>query len=234
VLVTGCGGGGRTSPEWRRVHFRASDGILLEGRLFGNGETVVVLSHMGREGDSQRDWFGVARLLADKGYRVLTYDRRGVCPGAGAGCSHGIDDYTLHWKDVVGADRHLRRHGAGRVVVVGASIGAMASLYAAARGAIEPDGLLEFAGINHASGYDFTRAELHRIGGRKLFLSARDDIYGGGGAAREWYRWAAPPKRLELVPGSDHGTDLLRPGNPQRKQVERLIASFVEQTVSTG
>jgi uncharacterized protein len=191
-----------------------------------------VLSHMGRGGDSQEDWLGVARTLARRGYLVLTYDRRGVCPGGGAGCSRGVDYYQLHWKDVVGADRYLHSRGARRVVVVGASIGAMASLYAAARGGIDPAGLLEFAGINHASGYDFTRAQVHRIRGPKLFLSARDDLYGGGAAAREWYRWASPPKRIELLPGSEHGTDLLRARNPQRRRVEHLIVSFVDEAAS--
>jgi pimeloyl-ACP methyl ester carboxylesterase len=181
---------------------------------------------MGRPGDTQLDWAGLARRLAGNGYAVLTYNRRGVCPGGAAGCSGGSDEYYLDWKDVVGAAAFLRREGAGRIVLAGASIGAMASLYAAAR--VQPAALVEFAGINHASGYDFTRSQIARIGGAKLFLSARDDIYGGGEAAREWYRWASLPKQLELVPGSDHGTDLLSAGNPQRKRVMRLIATFLE------
>jgi len=56
----------------------------------------------------------------------------------------------------------------------------MASLHAAAVGAIEPTGIAEFGDINHASGYDFMAEEIRRIGGRKLFLSTRNDIYGGG------------------------------------------------------
>jgi dienelactone hydrolase len=232
LLVAGCGGGGtggRPESQFRRVHFRASDGVLLDGRIFGSGRAGVVLVHMGRPGDSQADWAGLARLLAREGYLVLTFDRRGVCPRAGAGCSRGTDDYPSSWRDVVGAIDYLGRKGIGKTVVVGASIGAMSSLYAAATHRIQPAGLIEFAGINHASGYDFNRGQLRGIGGLKVFLSARDDIYGGGVAAREWFGWASPPKRLELLPGSDHGTDLLRVGNPARKRAEKLIVRYVKE-----
>jgi dienelactone hydrolase len=133
------------------------------------------------------------------------------------------------WQDVVGAVSYLDRRGVRKTVVVGASIGAMSSLYAAAAGRIEPAGVIEFAGINHASGYDFDRGQIHRIRGLKAFLSARADIYGGAGAAREWFRWASPPKRLELLPGSDHGTDLLRAESPLRERTEKLIAGYLDE-----
>ncbi len=203
--------------------------MLLDGRLFGSGRLAVVLAHMGRAGDSQADWEGLARKLARRGYLVLTYNRRGVCPRGGAGCSTGVDEYAESWRDIVGAVAFVRSRHARRIVVAGASIGAMAALYAAAHAQVEPDGLIEFAGINHASGYDFTQREIRRIRGRKLFLSARADIYGGADSAREWYGWAAGPKRLLLVPGSDHGTDLLQSRNPQRRRIESAITAFVAQ-----
>ena len=102
----------------------------------------------------------------------------------------------------------------------------MASLYAA-ESRVSPAALVEFSGINNASGYAFSHADIRRIGGAKLFLSARDDIYGGGEAAREWYGWAKPPKQLALVPGTEHGTDLLRPGSPQHSRIEALITRFI-------
>jgi len=230
VAAGGCGGGGSAGPtSFERVHFFATDGVRLDGRLFGDGKVGVVLTHMGRPGDTQRDWLGLARTLAAKDYRVLTYNRRGVCPGGPAGCSGGIDEYDNDWKDVVGAAKFLRQRKAEQIVLAGASIGAMASLYAASQGRVRPVALIEFAGINNASGYAFGRPDIARIRGAKLFLSARHDVYGGGPAPREWYRWATPPKRLELVPGTDHGTDLLGPGNPQHARVLALIVDFLEQ-----
>ena len=227
LALSGCGGAGAEAPN-ERVHFRATDGVLLDGRVFGHGRVGVVLVHMGRADDTQRDWWATARRLARRGYLALTYDRRGVCPRRGAGCSQGSNDYQASWRDVAGAVAFLRRRGVEKAVVVGASIGAMASLYAAATGRIEPAGVIEFAGINHASGYDFGRAQICRIRGLKVFLSTRADIYGGVEAAREWYAWASPPKRLELLPGSDHGTDLLRPRSPLRERTERLILRLVD------
>jgi pimeloyl-ACP methyl ester carboxylesterase len=227
AALAGCGAGHKTT--FVRVHFRAADGVQLDGRLFGSGNKGVVLVHMGRGGDTQNDWAGVARLLAGKGFRVLTYDRRGVCLRNGTGCSEGIDDYATSWKDLVGAARFLRSQGAETTVVAGASFGAMASLYAASKGRIHPAGLIEFAGINNASGYAFDRKDVRRIRGRKLFISARHDVYGGGDAARQWFAWASPPKELELLPGTQHGTDLLQPGNPFRTRVERILVAFVEK-----
>jgi outer membrane protein assembly factor BamB/predicted alpha/beta hydrolase len=216
----------RRAARLRRVHFRAGDGVLLDGRMFGRGKTGVVLSHMGRPGDSQADWAPVARALAADGFAALTYDRRGVCPGGAAGCSQGVDDYTTSWRDVVGAVRYLHALGVRRVFLVGASIGAMSSLYAVTSRKAEAAGLVEIGGINDASGYSFSRQDLRQARGRKLFVSSVNDVYGGAGAARQWYDWARQPKRLVLLPGDRHGTDML--AEPSlRSRLIRLIADFV-------
>ena len=60
------------------------------------------------------------------------------------------------------------------------------------------------------------------------------DIYDGGKYAREWYGWASAPKRLALVYGSEHGTDLLRAGNPLRRRIETLIVRFLEAAAPPG
>ena len=66
-------------------------------------------------------------LLADEGYRILTYNRRGVCPGGYRGCSEGDGDRNEGWTDVVGAVAFLRSRGSDRVVIGGASWGAIES-----------------------------------------------------------------------------------------------------------
>jgi dienelactone hydrolase len=227
ILAAGCGGD-RTASSERRVTFRASDGVRLSGRLFGEGDVGVVLSHMGRPGDMQVDWFGFARLLSKHGYLVLTYDRRGVCPGGAGGCSAGNDEYAKTWKDIVAAYTYVRRRGAKRVVLGGASVGAMASIYAASCDEVRIVGLFEIGGINHASGYDFGRRQLAAIEGSKLFASSVRDPYGGAGAAREWYGWSKPPKELKLLPGGEHGTDMLRPRVPTARPLADLLLRFVE------
>lgn len=57
------------------------DGVRIEGRLFGKGDVGVVLAHGNVEG-GQASWFSFPRILSDDGYRVLTVNLRGFCPGA--------------------------------------------------------------------------------------------------------------------------------------------------------
>jgi pimeloyl-ACP methyl ester carboxylesterase len=73
------------------VSLRGEGGVHLEGRLFGSGEVGVVLAHMGGSGD-QSQWLALAGLLAEHGYRVLTYNRRGSCPAGDLGCSGGRNE----------------------------------------------------------------------------------------------------------------------------------------------
>jgi hypothetical protein len=68
-----------------------------------------------------------------------------------------------------------------------------------------------------------------RGGREEALLSSRGDVYGGAESAREWFGWANQPKRLVLVPGGEHGTDLLRRDSPQREHLERLIVDFVKK-----
>ena len=89
LMLPTCGRGDHNAdtPGSRAVSFESSDGVELDGRLFGEGGTGVVLAHM-RPAD-QRSWYAFARRLADQGYLVLTFDFRGTCPGGEGGCSSG-------------------------------------------------------------------------------------------------------------------------------------------------
>ncbi len=96
---------------------------------------------------------------------------------------------------------------------------------------VDADALIEIGGVNHASGYDFSRKQLNRLDGAKLFISSAGDGYGGADAAREWYRWAKKPKRLEIFSGDRHGTDMLRPGEPTAQPLTRLVLNFLLQVL---
>ena len=63
------------------VRFDAGGGIRLAGRLFGSGRVIVVLAH--QVDDDQSDWYPFAKRLVSLGYRALTFDLRGYCPGSG-------------------------------------------------------------------------------------------------------------------------------------------------------
>jgi dienelactone hydrolase len=208
------------------VRFRASDGVRLEGRLFGDSEVGVVLSHMDNA-DGQEPWWGLAALLADEGYRVLTYNRRGVCPGGDGGCSEGDEDRSEGWKDVVGAVAFLRSRGSDRVVVGGASWGAIESLVVAARRDANVDGLIWVAGGDL---YSVPVSELVvRTDVPKLLMAGKFEgccAY----VAQEMYRLAPKPKELVLLPTGEHGTDVLSFADPAAADAfRRAILEFLEQ-----
>ena len=206
-----------------RVTFDAEDGVTLEGRLFGSGDVGVVLSHM-RPGD-QGQWFAFAGLLADNGYRVLTFDRRGECPGGDLGCSEGDGGEPGTWKDLAGAVALLRDEGSDRVVVGGASLGAMESLYALAHG-LDADGLIWLSGLDLYEGETITD-QVRDVRVPKLFMTgAFDNDSAPLGHALE----RAAPKPVEIVSldTGEHGTDILRFGDPEvADQIRQTVLDFL-------
>jgi uncharacterized protein len=239
LVLSACGtsakddAGSASAPE-TEVTFEASDGVTLVGRIFGEGDVGVVLAHMGRPGDTQADWYRLARALAARGYTALTYNRRGVCNARARECSGGSDDYASNWQDVVGAADFLRERGAREVILIGASIGAMASLHALVTGSVDAAAFVEIAGVNDRSGYAFSREQLEALEGAKLFVSSADDPYSAADAARGWHRWAKQPKQLEILPGSAHGTDMLIEGQHTARPLMELITAFLTRAVPPG
>jgi hypothetical protein len=132
--------------------------------------------------------------------------------------------------DVVGAVRFARRRGAETVIAGGASIGAMASLYAIEQGLEHLGGFIWIAGLLDASGYRFTRASVRSVHVPTLIISARSDPYLAEDSARQLLRWMPPPKHLAIVPSDLHGTDML--GEDASVEVRRrlvtIITGFVE------
>lgn len=210
------------------VRFRSTDGVRLSGRLFGHGTHGVVLGHIG--GGDQTGWWPVAILLARRGYLVLTFDFRGFCPGGLAGCSGGEQDFSRSWLDLLGGVGFIRIEGARSVWVGGGSIGADASLYVAERRPEKVDGELWVSGTELGSGYLFERDDVRRILVPKLFVAARDDGLAPDSpqAARDLFRWAIEPKRLVMLPTSEHGTDIVRYAPaPVARHMERAIVGFL-------
>ena len=181
-------------------------GVRLEGRLFGSGDVGVALAHMGA-GD-QSEWWGLAGLLAGEGYLVVTYNRRGNCPGGDRGCSSG--DATGGWKDLAPIVDLLRAEGADRVVVGGASQGAMESLYALSQG-LDADGLIWVAGVDLYQGVRVTE-QVEGVRVPKLLLAGEFDDEAAA-LLPELEAAAPPPTEAVLVETGEHGTDILAFGD---------------------
>jgi alpha-beta hydrolase superfamily lysophospholipase len=120
----------------------------------------------------------------------------------------------------------MRKRGKQKVFLVGASMGGMASLVAGASvkpavdGVVSVSGPARFMGMNAA-------ATAPRLRVPVLYLAAEGDDNGGfdfSDDAREMYAaTAATDKRLQVLPGRQHGVALVG-GSPR---VKTLIESFL-------
>jgi predicted alpha/beta-hydrolase family hydrolase len=208
----------------RPVAFTSRDGVPLEGRLLGDGTSAVVLSHM-RPAD-QTSWFAFADRLAGDGYLVLTYNFRGYCPGGDGGCSGGDRDIAAIWQDVLGAIDEVRSRGATSVSLVGASMGGTASLVAAAQDGVDVGAVITLSAPASIEGLVADASVLTRITAAKLYIAGVGDA-SAAADAQTLYEQSPPPKRVEIVPSDDHGTDLLSGG--QGEVVARLIETTLAQ-----
>jgi len=229
AVAVGCA----PSPEEERdadlaastaVTFRSPDGVKLSGRVFGDGQVGVVLSHMFPA--DQTSWWAFARTLAPKGFTVLTFDFRGYCPGGAAGCSEGENDVASVWQDVLGAVDFLEARGLVRVILVGASMGGTASLVAASQPGVPVTAVVALSAPQSFEGLTADRSVLANVTAAKLFVAGNSDPTGAAQAAQAMYDESPAPKRLEIVTSSDHGTDLLT-GN-QSGRVQTFIVNYLE------
>lgn len=230
VALAGCD----QSDEIRRqaledstaVTFPSGDGVELGGRIFGPDTATagVVLAHMLPA--DQSSWFDFADRLAGSGYRVLTFDFRGYCPGGVAGCSDGQKDVAAIWQDVQGAVDYLRSQGVRTVGLVGASMGGTASLVVAAERGDGIDAVVTLSAPDAIDGLAASPETLQRVTAAKLFLAGQTD---GSAAevAQRFYDEGLPPKRVEILTTGDHGTDLLT-GN-QAEIARNLILGWLTQ-----
>jgi alpha-beta hydrolase superfamily lysophospholipase len=164
---------------------------------------------MGPQGQDQTEWWPLARGLADHGYRVLTYDYRGICPGGVAGCSKGsLVDIKATTRDLAAAVAFMRRSGSRRVVLGGASWGSVLSIDAASRPDAPFEALFSLSGVELAGGFDLDRDVTRRIRIPKLFVAGRYDDEAAQ-SATDWGKWSRPPVATRILDTGLHGTDMI-------------------------
>jgi pimeloyl-ACP methyl ester carboxylesterase len=193
----------KPAERTRAIHFQATDGARLQGVLLGNGRKGIVLAHQS-DGDLCQ-WLPFARVLAGKGYRALTFDLR---------------DFKLA-SDVTGAANAMRRHGARRVYLLGASMGGTAVLGAAPSIRPAVSGVIDLSGPVSFGGLD-ARPAVRRLRSPALFIAAQYDSEFAA-STRQLYRLAASrDKRLLITDGTEHGVDLMTVPRPRS-----LVLSFL-------
>lgn len=198
------------------IAFTASDGVRLEGEVRGSGPRGVVLAHgFGTDRDS---WAGFADLLSEEGYLTLSFDFRG------AGGSDGTPDVSRAPEDVLAAASAIRERGARSVVLVGASVGGTAALVAASGAGTSLDGVVTLSAPASFMDLAAPPEVVSRVEEPKLFLAAEEDGLAQANA-QAFYEAAPAPKRVEVLVGESHGTDLLEGREAER--VRGFILAFL-------
>ena len=196
--------------------FRAGDGTKLVGHRFGGKKpgtrTAVVLAHMS-DGDLCV-WVPYARSLAKQGLWAFPFDFRGH------GFSEGAEDHSKAAADVTAAVRAVRRLGARKVVVAGASLGGIAAIVATPKISPRLAGVASVSGPAAIAGKLDARAAASRVRVPTLYLAAADDRYPPydfAAEARELHAVTGTrDKKLLVVPGTLHGTFLVG-GSPRAR-----------------
>ena len=229
-LLAACGEPAPTTGS-RAITFESTDGVELAGRLFGpsEGSAGVVLAHMSPS--DQRSWFDLAERLAREGYRVLTFDFRGYCPGGDGGCSEGERDVPNIPKDVEGAIAELRRRGVTTVGLVGASMGGTASLLVAADEGRDVAAIVTLSAPTAFEGLDANAEVLSEITAAKLFIAGLEDI-SAAQAVDTLYAQTIQPKRPVILTTGDHGTDILT-GNQAGRAADEVV-NWLERYMPAG
>lgn len=221
--TTGPGSAVSATPgAYREVAFTTDDGVTLSGRLFGSGEAGIVLAHMYPA--DQTSWRSTAERLAGEGYLVLTFDFRGY------GDSEGSKDIDLIDRDVFAAIMALADAGAGRILLIGASMGGTACLVAAdesqplsrvfVSGVATLSAPVEFKGLS-------AEAAVPRLAMPLLFIAAERDAGADGANVLEALSGGAG--ELRIVPGDDHGTELLQ--GEHADEIWELLLGFVRKNL---
>ena len=208
------------------IRFRTGDGVTLAGAVVGSGPVGAVLIH-----EYPLDLCGgwpYARYLSHHGVRALLFDLR--CFGRSA-CPGGRGHATT---DVAAAMAELRRRGAHRVALVGASMGGAIAVVAAAR--LHPAAVVDLSGERDTTGLTpgidaDAGAAAHGVTAPALFAVARGDRYVPVDDMRAVARRArSATKRVIVLPAvAGHGWDLVFGTATTWSPLAATVAAFIRR-----
>jgi pimeloyl-ACP methyl ester carboxylesterase len=176
----------------------------------GSGRLGVVFAN-----DSDNEtctWSSEARALAAKGYAVAVFET--------------VGNYGFEAREVKAVAAALRRAGARRVALIGASVGARAVLQV---GAQRPDWLAGVVALSAERRINSNPSDLLPVGRRirvpVLSVGSRQDPYTSFGKdTRAWDRTIPDDKAL-MLSGSGHGVEFL--SGPHGPRVRAAVMAFL-------
>jgi pimeloyl-ACP methyl ester carboxylesterase len=188
--------------------------LILEGRRFGSGPSLVVLAHM-RPADME-SWFDFARVLAAEGYSTLAFNFRGYGDSEG----DGFDVDT----DVLAAIDFADGLGAEEAFVIGASMGGTGSVTASSQRPVS--GTITLSAPGAFEGADAVTAAPALTAPILLVAAENDTPYPSDAGAID--AATTVPSEVVILPGSQHGTNLFLDHG------EELTALILEFLAGTG
>lgn len=201
------------------ITFTTPDNAIIEGTLYGAGDTAVIFSVMG---NCKRGWEDMANIVAQNGMTALTYQWHG-CRESGSANETELKKFV---NDLRGAINFMREQGAKKIILVGASLGGCASAKLAAES--QADGLIVVASPPEIPQFDFEilSADIN-TNIPKLFITAENDKVVSQAETRTLFDLAAEPKEWQTYPGSAHGTDLFD-GDSSAELQEQILDFIIE------
>ncbi|MFF3565355.1 alpha/beta fold hydrolase [Streptomyces sp. NPDC002574] len=196
-----------------------SDGVHLSALELGDGPDGVLLDH--EQGYNICSFVDIGKQLASRGYHVVIPEYRNH------GASEHVADNEHIDRDARAGLAELKRLGAERVFLGGASCGGTTAAVAGADGELPVVGLLMMSSPARCGGVDAVAA-VRKIDAPSLFAVSPGDMEGAvEKQVREVYAAsAATQKRLIIDQSGYHGTDMIRRG-PRGAALERDVVSFV-------
>ncbi|GHD62255.1 alpha/beta hydrolase [Jeongeupia chitinilytica] len=204
-------------PAFTAVSFTTDDGIKLDGRRYGKGDAWIVLSHQSNR--DQTSWEDFATALVKDGYTVLSYDFRGF------GRSQGKQTPADAGRDLLAAVAFARSEGAQRLGLVGASMGAIATVPAAVQAAPQAVVLLSIS--PSYNGLAASDDALKALAVPRLFVSAKYDF--SHADTERMAATAGAADTLIVSGGGGHGADIL--GGGDGAAIQKKVVAFLETNV---
>ncbi|MEU2721749.1 alpha/beta hydrolase family protein [Streptomyces smyrnaeus] len=208
----------------RATTLTTSDGVHLSALVLGSGPDGVLLDH--EQGYSVCSFLDIGKKLAAEGYHVVIPEYRNHGASQKSADNEHID------RDARAALAELRRVGAERVFLGGASCGGTTAAVAGLDTPLRVTGLLMMSSPARCGGVD-ALAAVKKIKAPTLLVASPGDMNGNieEEARKVYAASAAKDKKLVIDPSGYHGTDMIRragaSGAKLRARVEKfVVASF--------
>jgi dienelactone hydrolase len=205
-VINACAG---ASPRWRTLRVGS-----LHAAALGNGRNGVVF--LNESGNDACPWLRLAQRLVARGFRAALFEYRSA---AAAREQRAV-------RDTQAIAAALTQDG-GRVALVGASLGGRIVFEAAAQRDAQIAAIVSLSGERTVQDYADILPAARRVRTPLLYVGSQQDALTDGARQPRQLRRAARSKatQLVLVPGSEHGTDLLF--GDQGHAVSDRIEAFV-------